>query len=309
MADVVVIGANGFLGSHLVDGLVGAGHAVTAFGRFRGDEPAFSSRDVRVVPGEFLNRADLEAALEGSPDHVFHFLSTTTPASAEGDPLLDLRTNVDQSVELMQLCVDAGVGRLYFASTGGAIYGAQGRADYREDDRPLPVSPYAIGKLTIEHYLRYFEVVHGLRSTTLRISNPYGPRQPLHGRQGLIPIALRHVLQGEPVTRFGDGGMVRDYLYVADLIEMILRLVPREPAHAVYNLGSGVGHSVTNVLDAVRRVTGIDFQIVERPVPATFVDRVVLDVQRYRDEFGDVDLTPLDEGVSRTYEELSADAR
>jgi UDP-glucose 4-epimerase len=309
VADVVVIGANGFLGSHLVDGLVREGHNVTAFGRFRSDEPAFTSRDVRIVRGEFLSRADLEVALEGSPDHVFHFLSTTTPASAQGDPLLDLRTNVDQSVELMQLCVEAGVGRLFFASTGGAIYGAQGRYEYREDDRPQPVSPYAIGKLAIEHYLRYFDVVHGLHSTALRISNPYGPRQPPHRRQGLIPIALQQVILDAPITRFGDGGMVRDYLYVRDLIEMILRMVPTAPRSDVYNLGSGVGHTVTEVLEAVRRATGVDFAIIEKEVPATFVDRVVLDIDRYRAEYGDVELTPLDEGVRLTYQELNPDGR
>ncbi|MCU1523848.1 MAG: hypothetical protein JWO18_742 [Microbacteriaceae bacterium] len=305
MARAVVIGANGFIGSHLVDALASEGHEVTAFGRFSSPRPKYSAHGVRMIRGEFLNRADIDGLVEGA-EIVFHFLSTTSPATAESDPTLDIRTNVVQSVELFDACVAAGVENVYFASTGGAIYGPQGKESYVETDRTEPVSPYAIGKLSIENYLRYFEVMHGLRSTTLRISNPYGTRQPLHRQQGLIPIALRQIAAGEPVMRYGDGSMIRDYLYVEDLVRMITRMVGQPHRHSTYNLGSGVGHSVTEILDSLHRVTRIDFDIIERPVPATFVDRVVLDTERYWDEFGVVELTPLDEGIRRTYEEIRA---
>lgn len=253
--------------------------------------------------GEFLSRADLESAVAGQ-DYVFHFLSTTTPATAEADPTLDIRTNLAQTIELLEACVDAGVGHFYFASTGGAIYGLQDKSEYAESDRALPVSPYAIGKLAIEQYLRYFDATHGLRSTALRISNPYGTRQHPHKKQGLIPIALRQILAGEPVVRFGSGSMVRDYVYVEDLIKMIVTMVGRETRFDLYNLGSGIGHSVNDVLDAIRAVSGFDFEIIERPTPATFVDRVVLDTSRYTSEFDQHDLTPLDEGVRLTFEEM-----
>jgi UDP-glucose 4-epimerase len=115
---------------------------------------------------------------------------------------------------------------------------------------------------------------------------------------------LRRIALGLPVEQFGDGGMVRDYLYVEDLVEMIAPMVGHDDAHSVYNLGSGHGHRVGEVLESLRRVTGVDFEIIERPVPATFVDRVVLNTTRYRREFGDHRVTPLDEGVRRTYEEI-----
>jgi UDP-glucose 4-epimerase len=303
VVEAVVVGANGFLGSHLVDALVAAGHNVTAFGRFAGRDQAFTSPGVRTVHGDFMLRRDLDRAVEGA-EAVFHFLSTTTPATAENDPLLDISTNVRQSVELLEACVEAGVNDFYFASTGGAIYGPQGKREYDENDRTSPVSPYAIGKLSIENYLRYFSVMHGLRSTALRISNPYGTRQPAERTQGLIPIALRRIVAGEPVVRFGDGSMVRDYLYVEDLTRMIARMVGAPREHEVYNLGSGEGHSVLDVLESLRRVTNIDFAIEERPAPPTFVDRVVLNTSRYRTEFGKVELTPLDEGIRRTHEAM-----
>ncbi|MGO4595424.1 NAD-dependent epimerase/dehydratase family protein [Leifsonia sp. 2TAF2] len=305
MARAVVIGANGFIGSHLVDGLSAAGHTVRAFDRFSSRRPTFVAPAETMV-GEFLSRGDIEAAVTGQ-DYVFHFLSTTTPATAASDPTLDIRTNLAQTVELLEASVHAGVRRVYFASTGGAIYGDQGKTVYSENDPTAPASPYAIGKLAIEQYLRFFRVTHGLQSTALRISNPYGTRQHPSKKQGLIPIALRQILSGKPVVQFGDGTMVRDYIYVEDLVRMIVPMVEREPEHEVYNIGSGSGHSVNEVLDALRRVTTIDFDIEERDKPATFVDHVVLDGSRYRSEFGDVDVTALDEGIRRTFAEMKGE--
>ena len=302
MAEAVVIGANGFIGSHLVDALDEMGMTVTAFDRFSTGTPTFTA-DARVMAGEFLSRSDLESAVQGK-DYVFHFLSTTTPASAENDPTLDVRTNVAQTIELLEACVAARVGHVYFGSTGGAIYGPQGRSEYKETDRALPVSPYAIGKLTIEHYLGYFRTKHGLRSTVLRLSNPYGTRQRPNHRQGLIPIALRRIQAGRPVVQYGDGSMVRDYVFVDDLVRMIGAMVGRESEHDLYNLGSGVGHSVSDVFDVLRAATGRDFEVIVEPPPSTFVDRVVLDTSRYTSEFGTIPLTSLEDGVARTWAEL-----
>lgn len=306
MAKAVVIGANGFIGSHLVDALASSGHEVRAFDRFSSREPTFRA-PAEIMVGEFLSRGDLEAAVAGQ-DYVFHFLSTTTPATAESDPTLDVRTNLAQTIELLEASVHAGVGRVFFASTGGAIYGDQGKNEYSELDATIPASPYAIGKLAIEQYLRFFRVKHGLASTTLRISNPYGTRQHPSKKQGLIPIALRQILAGKPVVQFGDGSMVRDYLFVEDLVRMIVPLLAADSQHDLYNMGSGVGHSVSEVLEALRRVTGTDFDVEQRPTPPTFVDHVVLDTTRYRSEFGEVELTSLDEGIRKTFTEMKGDA-
>lgn len=301
MAEAVVIGANGFLGAQLVDALARAGLGVTAFDRFTSAR-AFRE-PVRVLTGDFLNGADLAAAVAGQ-DYVFHFLSTTTPATAESDPTLDIRTNLAQTVELLQACVAAGVKHVYFASTGGAIYGQQSLERYSEEALALPVSPYGIGKLSIEHYLHYFRVRYGLSSTALRISNPYGPGQRARHGQGFIPIALTRVAAGEPVIRFGDGSMTRDYLFVDDLITMVLPMIGQSSEHDLYNIGSGTGHTVSEVLDVVAEVTGREVAVEERPIPPTFVDHVVLDVSRYRAEFGAPRLTPLREGVARLWDEM-----
>ncbi len=301
-----MIGGNGFIGSHVVDALVARGHTVSAFDRFGRPGTQFASAGVTVIPGDFLNVSDVRAAVEGQ-DVVLHLLSTTDPATAENDPTLDIRTNVLASVELFKSCVDARTPRVVFASTGGAIYGDQDSTRFSETDLTLPVSPYAIGKLAIENYLAYFRRKHDLESTVFRISNPYGTRQNPRKRQGVIPIFLRRLADSEPVTVFGDGSMVRDYLYVEDLAQMIAEAAPASPRHAVYNLGSGRGVSLREILTTIAAATGREPQVVHRPLPPTFVDHVTLDVTRFESEFASRPTTTLLDGISRTWKDIVSD--
>jgi UDP-glucose 4-epimerase len=299
-----VIGANGFLGSHLVDALADLGHEVTAFDRFSSQGSQYTSENVRPYVGDFLNTSDLAEALRGQ-ELVFHFLSTTNPATADSEPTLDIRTNISQSVEFFKLCVDQGIQKIYFASTGGAIYGDQGLPKYGEMDLTLPVSPYGIGKLTLENYLRYFRTKHGLESVSLRISNPYGPRQHPHRKQGLIPIALRQIALDQPVIRYGAGTMTRDYIYVKDVSRIIAGIAGMPLNHQTYNLGSARGYTVTEVLDTIKEVTGRDFEVRELQRPPTFVESVILDTSRLEAELPQevFPLSRLRDGIAATWEE------
>ncbi|WP_022884958.1 NAD-dependent epimerase/dehydratase family protein [Glaciibacter superstes] len=303
MAKCLVVGANGFIGSSLVDDLVRRGHDVSAFDRFSASAVSYESTDVRRFSGDFMNRADMRKAVEGQ-EYLFHFLSATTPASAEDDPTVDIRTNIASSVELFQDAVDAGVRKVFFASTGGAIYGDQPFETLNENVTPLPVSPYAIGKLAIEGYLRYFNRKFGLESVSFRISNPYGPRQRAVKRQGVIPIFLHRLTEGLPLVVLGDGSMVRDYIYAEDAVRMIGETVGRPSTHSVYNIGNGAGASLSELLEIIRAVTGIKPTIDARPVPSTYLDRVVLDTTRYTEEFGTLPVDTLESGIRKTWENI-----
>ena len=307
MANCLVVGGNGFLGSELVDALIATGHDVAAFDRFSQGEPLWHASGVERIAGDFFDTNDVRAAVAGR-DYVFHFLSTTTPATAEADPTLDLSTNVAQSVELFRLAAEAGVDHLYFASTGGAMYGDAGRGLLSEDTVPAPVSPYAIGKLAIEGYLRYFRRTRGLASTVFRISNPYGPRQHPHKQQGVIPIFLDRIASGLPVTIYGDGSSVRDFIYAPDAIRMVTATVGRPTLHHLYNIGGGEAVSIAQVLALAKEITGLPVDVEYRELPATFIDRVVLDIDRYTAEFGAPDLVPLRVGIERTWRAISAGA-
>lgn len=304
----LVIGGNGFVGSHLVDALSDLEGNVRVFDRFSDGTERYDAVAVERVVGDFMNVGELTSALSGI-DRVFHFLSTTTPASAEVDPLIDVRTNVTGTIELLRACAEHGVKHVYFASTGGAIYGDVDAELVSEEAVTRPLSPYAIGKLTIEGYLRYFERVAGLRSTSFRISNPYGPRQHRERKQGVIPIFLRRALREEPLVVFGDGSMVRDYVYVADVARQIALAAEFPGEHPTYNVGSGVAYSLNQIVSVIRDVTGVSLQLEYRPAPSTYVQRVVLDTSRFQAEFQpSFELTPLRDGVLKTWRALLAES-
>lgn len=302
MADILVIGGNGFLGSHLVDALVVREHRVTVFGMFSGTSH-WASEGVDIVDGNFLNIADLRRAVHGK-QIVVHMLSTTDPATAENDPIVDIRTNILGSVELFQICADEGVEHVYFASSGGTIYGDRDQESFSEEDLTLPVSPYGIGKLAIENYMRFFERKYGLRSTSFRISNPYGTRQNPHKRQGIIPIFLRNILNNKPLTVMGDGTMFRDYIYVKDFANIVATMISTGPSQPVYNVGSGRGTTVNELVDAMVNVTGRHPVIEYRNVPSTYVHGSVLDTTRIQNEFGPFEMTELEVGIQRTWQEI-----
>lgn len=305
MAKILILGANGFIGSHLVDSLVADGHSIRAFDRFSSSKVLFNkNKNIDIFPGDYLNRNDLEQALKDI-EYVFHFISTTTPAASENDPTIDIETNIRMSIELFQLCVDAKIKKVIFASTGGAIYGLSGTAvssPFKELDIPLPVSPYAIGKLTIEHYLRYFKIKHGLESVVFRISNPYGERQPFHRKQGVIPIFLENIYNEIPLVVFGDGSMIRDYIYVKDVTNLISKVFERSTNFDTYNLGSGIGVSVNQLLATATTITGKEIEIEHKETPSTFVHKVVLDVSRFEEEFNISTTTSLEDGMKETYD-------
>lgn len=308
MARCLVVGGNGFLGSHVVDELAALGHEVTAFDRFSSRPAAWSAAGVATIRGDFMDTSALRAAVEGQ-DHVFHFLSSTTPVTADGDPSLDIRTNVAQSVELFKAAAEAGVSRVYFASTGGAMYNSHSDDPVSELTLPHPVSPYAIGKQAIEGYLRYFHQKHGLESVSFRISNPYGARQPSDRKQGVIPIFLHRIAAGLPIEVFGDGSMVRDYIYVTDAVRMIAQTIDQPLRHTLYNVGSGVGTSVAELVELAKEITGMPVTVEHRDPLPTAVDTVVLETERYAEEFGPQTLVSLRDGMKRTWDATLAESK
>ena len=307
MANIIVFGGDGFIGRHLGAALAKEQDAnITVFSRFStyktGTEHPFEGLiNVKVLPGDFSNRSDVAAALKGM-DYVFHLISTTNPATSSNDPIMDMDTNVLYSLELLKACAAKKVKKVIFLSSGGTVYGDVNSDTIDENTVPQPRSPYGIGKITIEHYLRYFKHRFNLDSITYRVANPYGPGQNIYGKQGVIPIFMHSALTNAPITVYGDGSMVRDYIYIDDLVRMIALTYSKENQSEVYNLGSGTGVSVNELITAMERCTRLPFAKDYLDTPATFVHKSVLDISKFESEFG---LTPeigLEEGIERTWE-------
>jgi UDP-glucose 4-epimerase len=307
MAKIVVLGADGFIGKHLVKRLAAnKSDKVIAFDRFSaykatGTEPFADLPNVEIMTGNFFNRGDLYEALYRA-DYVFHLISATTPAASSYDPFMDIDTNVRPTIELFELCVEQKVKKLVFLSSGGAVYGDISQDVVKETDLPAPRSPYGIGKMTIEHYLRYFKDAAGLDYVIYRVANPYGPGQNIHGRQGVIAIFLHSYLVHNPITVLGDGTMVRDYLYIDDLISMIIGSYRKHQQHSEYNLGSGMGISVNELIEAIEDYTGQPAIKLHDELPATYVQKSVLDISRFVAEYNIKPTIDLKRGIGKTWD-------
>jgi UDP-glucose 4-epimerase len=303
---ILILGADGFIGSNLVKSLQKEKkYKIFAFDHFRGgvsrNIQSFD-KDLVMVPGDFLNKEDIKKALVGI-DYVFHFISLTTPGSSMNEPLIDVNTNIVGTINLLEECVIAEVKRVIFSSSGGAIYGNENKDIYAEEDATNPISPYAISKLTIEKYLEYFKINKGLDYLILRYANPYGPGQNVVGSQGIIPIFLNLIRQDKPITIFGDGKNIRDYIYIDDLINITKLLFSKKTKYKIYNVGSGKGESINEIISIMSKVVKKNIKIENKPARLIDVRKIVLDSIRSVAEtaYTMTMRTSLEDGIRKTW--------
>lgn len=290
----IVFGGSGFIGTHLTEKLVEAGHQVSVFTRAKA-EPTIPG--AKYIYGDFMNASEIDAAVEGQ-DYVFHLVSLTNPAISDKDPFIDVDTNLKMTIHLLESCVRHHAKRVIYTSSGGAIYGDTPGDIHKETDAINPISPYAIAKAAIEGYLRYFHAKHGLDYITLRISNVYGEGQDISkGNHGVVPIFISRILNGDGVKIFGDGSMMRDYIYVKDLADVIERMFNQNHNENLYNIGSGVGVTINEILETIEVELGKEAKVEYVEAPASFVDKVVLDSSRATEEFGRIATTSLSQGI------------
>ena len=294
MNRVLVIGGCGFIGSHIVDSLLSAGHRVRVLDlRPEAYRPPLPG--VEYVQGSFCDAEVLRGALKGV-EAVVHTASTTVPATANLNPIADIDSNLIGTVRLLQLMRERGIRRMVFLSSGGTVYGIPQTDPVPEDHPQAPISSYGIVKLAIERYLHMERHLHGLDYVALRASNPYGPRQGHGGLQGIIGTYLWKIARDEPIEVWGDGSVVRDFVHVRDLADLTALALER-PINGCFNAGSGTGASVREIVELTGRVTGRALTPVHKPGRGFDVPRVVLDIDRIRAATGWTPSIGLEEGM------------
>ncbi len=282
--ECLVLGAGGFLGAHLCAALLARGAAVRGYGRRQSYPDAL--RGVRWLSGDFADRVALARAVEGC-DLVFHLLAGSTPESSNKDPAGDLSSGVAPTLQLLDICREAGVRKLLFTSSGGTVYGIPDRVPIDEAAPTDPISAYGIGKLAIEKYLALYRRLHGLDYAILRIANAFGPYQDPNRRQGVIPAMANALLSRRPVEIWGDGQVVRDYLFAPDVCEAILAACRTTVSSRIFNVGSGTGRSLLAVLDDLGTVLGVASPPrVHRAARVADVDTNILDIRLIERELG-----------------------
>ena len=296
---VLVTGGAGFIGSHLVDSLVAAGRRVIVVD----DLSTGSERNLNA--GVEFHRLDIRSAavrrliVESRPSAVLHLAAQTSVSFSVRDPVLDAETNVLGTLNLMEAVRQTGNGRFLFVSTGGAIYGEPETVPATETTPRRPASPYGAAKLGAENYLECYGAAYGFDYTIVRPGNVFGPRQNPDGRSGVVAIFARAMLAGEPVTIFGDGEDERDYVYVSDLAECIVRAL-RRGRRTAYNAGTGVGTTVNAVFSGLASLIGYDRPPKHVAPRAGDVRRVTLDASKAARDLDWRPRTPFFEGLRRT---------
>lgn len=302
-ARCVVFGANGFIGSALVRRLLGAGHSVLACDLAREFFSLEPHPQLDCVTLDFQDEVAVRAVLQ-TGDVVFHLVSTTKPASSSANMAFDVQSNVVSSIHMLQACVDAGVARVLFASSGGTVYGLPASLPIPETQAPEPIVSYGLTKLAIERYAALFERQSGLCTLSLRIGNPYGPRH-YDQQQGVIPVFIRRVRSGKPIEIWGDGSVVRDYVYVDDVADAFLAGMHYRGGHRIFNIGSGQGHSLSEIVDRLGVLSGGAVSIDYRPARGFDIPAIVLDIARARAELGWIPKTAFEDGLRATWESLA----
>lgn len=266
---VTVFGAGGFIGTNVCAALSLAGAKVHCFGRR--SRLAIPYEPQSWFEAEFTDIDAVKAAVAGA-DFVIHLLGGSSPAVYNNAPAQEVMANIIPSLGLLDACRNAGVGRVIFLSSGGTVYGPDVMTPTNETAPTNPISAYGIGKLAVEKYLGLFHHLFGLDYRVLRVANPFGPYQLPNRGQGFIAQAIQCALDHEPIEIWGDGSIVRDYIYVADVANAVVRSLLHRGDERVFNIGSNVGLSLLDVISSIEHV-------VDKPFDITFLGSRPVDVQ------------------------------
>jgi UDP-glucose 4-epimerase len=299
---ILLVGGNGFLGLALARALAAAGREPHVLSRTtqpgRRDGIAFhcgSQDDPDIVSPLLLGCGTL-----------VHLASTTTPGLSAGRSSVDAIENLLPAARLLEIMATCPPERLVFVSSGGAIYGNPRRLPADESEPPNPLSSHAAGKAALEAFFTSFAHCHGIPLTILRPSNLYGPGQEFRSGFGLVRTMLGRALRGEPVEVWGDGQIVRDYLFIDDAVDACLRLLRQPERWGTFNIGSGTGTSILELIGLVQRVTGRNLAVRAYPSRPVDVRAIVLDSARLATATGWEPRTPLEQGLRHTWSWLSA---
>jgi UDP-glucose 4-epimerase len=296
----LLIGGAGFIGRHLIGPLLATGRQVTVLSRRDPGEVSLPNACV-YVRGDFSD-LDVLAPLLDAHEEVIHLAYATVPNTSFADPLADLLGNLPPAVQLFEQAARRGV-RLVYVSSGGTVYGDQTALPIPETASAEPISPYGVTKLTLEKYAALYRVTHGLDVVIARPANAYGPGQKPFSGQGFVATAMASAMKGMPVKVFGQRGTVRDYLYVSDLADALLGVLAKGEPGQTYNLGSGVGLSNMDILDAMTPILsegGCRIEVEHLPERSFDVRQNVLDSTKLRQLTGWQPKVSLEQGLRAT---------
>jgi len=313
-ARAIVTGGAGFIGSHVVDALLGEGYEVTVVDDLSSGAAERVARDAELRRLDIVEREALDSVFgEVSPTAVFHLAAQASVVASVEDPGRDCDVNVKGTLNVVEAAGRCGA-PVVFTSTGGALYGDDAPRPTPEDQPPVPLSPYGASKLAGEAFVRTWSASSGLPHAVCRLGNVYGPRQNPHGEAGVVAIFAHHLLTGEAPTLYGHGKPTRDYVYVADVVSALLAALGRS---GTYNIATGAETDVLSIWNGLRDAAlrsrdggAADVAAIEprfADLRSGELRHSRLDVSLAQRELGWRAEVPIAEGLRLTYEAFSAE--
>lgn len=295
----LLIGGNGFIGSHFIDELLSNNHSVRVFDiqheKFRKPN---KNVDYRISP--FSNIDTLENALLDI-DIVIHLASATVPSNSNDKAILEIDNILKPSLILFELLVKHKIKKIVYFSSGGAVYGnVDNNLLITEETQFNPVSSYGIIKATTEHYLNLFQNNFGLNSIIIRPSNPYGPRQNNTVSQGVISTFLRRIFNNEDLIIYGNLDIKKDYIYIDDLVKITYKLISSE-TNGAFNVGSGIGTTLKDILEIVTKFNNCNSRCIIEKSLTSDVNYFVLDINKAVNVTKYLPQINISEGVNLTW--------
>ena len=275
---ILIIGGAGFIGRNLAEALLLREVKVRIFDR----KPLETLRGrCEFFEGDFTKPCPLEKAICGC-DAIFHLASTALPKTSNEDPIHDISTNLISTVRILQISAKNGIKKIVYASSGGTVYGINSVPLIPEEHPTNPICSYGIVKLAAEKYLKLFYRLHGLESCGLRIANPYGRYQNIKNLQGVITTFCYNAINDLPIEIWGDGSVSRDFIFIDDVVDAMIRTLTVECRGEVLNIGSGSNASLRQIIEVVEKVSGRRLKVQYRNSRSCDVPSVCLDISRAR---------------------------
>jgi UDP-glucose 4-epimerase len=301
--NIIILGAAGFIGTNLTLAL--AKHKcnkITIFDRYETDFSHITKYEfgnISIMKGNFNLESDFESITKNQ-DIVYHLISTTIPATSNQQIAREFTENVIVTSKLLDACVKNRIEKVVFLSSGGTVYGKEKSIPLKEDTATYPISSYGIQKITIEKILYLYHYMHGLDYRIIRLANPYGPYQKPNGILGVVTTFTYKAIIEEPITIYGDGSVIRDFIYIDDAVKGIINIANGESNHRIFNLGCGYGASIKDVVSSIETALGIDINVEYIPGRLVDVPINILDISLYEEIYGKLEPISLGEGIKKT---------
>ncbi|MFP3869134.1 MAG: NAD-dependent epimerase/dehydratase family protein [Desulfobacteraceae bacterium] len=298
---IMVTGGAGFIGSHVVNVFLEQGHRVIVVDDLSTGSKANLNPEAQFYQLDIRRPEAYDLVLEARPAVICHQAAQVSVRNSVADPLYDATINILGSLNLLQAAIAAGVEKVIFASTGGAIYGEQDYFPADEQHPVRPVCPYGVAKLAVEKYLYYYRQELGLKYVALRYANVYGPRQDPYGEAGVVAIFTEKMLKDEQAVINGDGLQTRDFVYVQDVAQANLLAVDADVVGEI-NIGTGLETDINTLFHYLRELTGATKEEYHGPPKSGEQRRSVIDPAQARARLSWEPKTALRQGLTATVE-------